>query len=803
MDLHDTDGDADVTVPLTSAEDGEADLDAGGVVDSGFVATETGARARPRGLFPAHGAPQSPSLLRSWAAGAGKPLGALEALFHALWRRLPATWSCERDPDVALRSMSLLVAFLALCVFIFALPSFLHRLAPAAITPPGTAPVLDSGASLVAGERGAVAADNAECSRLGVKVLRDLGGNAIDAAVATLLCQGVLAPVASGLGGGAIILVHFAGNDSMPANTSIIDAHMVAPAAIRKTSFLKNKTASIWGGLAVAVPGELRGLEMAHRLWGRVPWKELVDPVADIAEEATVSPLLARRIAMLNKTIFASPSLTAMFTKGDTGAQKDPDAAVPEAASTEKEDKRKAAESALEVPGVRRKVAEDPKGGKEDLGVKPDELPVASSNMTGTGSSNSTKSAVLLREGDKLSNPALVAALREVANGGADVFYSEWAELLAQEVVTEGGVMQAADFASYKPILRRPITSFYHGLKVAGAPPPSSGGACVAMALNILEGLEFRKHGRNGPTYRMFVETLKFVFSARARLGDPAFVPRVRGVLKKMLSKEGAMTVRAEIEYDSAKTHEPGFYSRDGILGVSSSLRDGGTTHVSIIDADGHAVSVTSTINLPFGAGFVSEKTGVVYNNGMDSFSTARSAGQGGSGLQSSSSFRENEVMPGKRPLSSMSPTIVLHNDVPYLVIGGSGGPRIISSTLQTLLNVIDWGDSLGDAISAPRLHHQLIPNVVSMESMRPESCELYRALTRPSGSLPGGSWSYWPSVCKALKAASHNVTGPVLDGAVLAVQAITGERRSDGELGKRRLFASSDPRKIGLAAAY
>jgi gamma-glutamyltranspeptidase len=794
MDLRDRDGDSEVTVPLTSAEDGEADLDAGGVVDAGF--SGAGVKARSRGLFPAHSSPQSPALLPSQAAGAVKPPGAFEVLFRALWRRLPATWSCERDPDVALRSLSLLVAFLALCVFIFALPSFLHHLAPSAITPPGTAPVLDSGASLVAGEHGAVAADNPECSRLGVKVLRDLGGNAIDAAVATLLCQGVLAPVASGLGGGAIILVHFAGNDSMPTNTSIIDAHVVAPAATRKTSFAKNKTASIWGGLAVAVPGELRGLEMAHRLWGRVPWKELVDPVADIAEEATVSPLMARRIAMLNKTIFASPSLTAMFTKGDTGALKDPDAAVPGEASKEKEDKRKSAESALEVPGVRRSVANDPKGGKEDLGVKPDEIPVPNSNVTGTVARNETN-AVLLREGDKLSNPALVAALRQVANGGADVFYSEWADVLAQEVVTEGGVIKAADIESYEPILRRPITSFYHGLKVVGAPPPSSGGACVAMALNILEGLEFRKHGRNGPTYRMFVETLKFVFSARARLGDPAFVPRVHGILKKMLSKQGAMTVRAEIEYDSAKTHEPGFYSRDGILGVSS-LRDGGTTHVSIIDADGNAVSVTSTINLPFGAGFASEKTGIIFNNAMDSFSTARS--QDESGPQS---FRENEVMPGKRPLSSMSPTIVLHNDIPYLAIGGSGGPRIISSTLQTLLNVIDWGDSLGDAISAPRLHHQLIPNVVSMESVRPESCELYRALTRPSGSSPGGSWSYWPSVCKALKAASHNVTGPVLDGAVLAVQAITGARRSDGELGKRRLFASSDPRKIGLAAAY
>jgi gamma-glutamyltranspeptidase len=782
--------DPDVTVPLTSAEDGseEADIDASGVVGSaGDGAAEAGTSARPsRGRAPPRvsGVP-------------GKPVGLFETIFRSLWRRLPASWSCERDPDVALRSVSMLAAFFTLCIFVFALPSLLRGMAPATITPPGTAPVLDSGASLVVGERGAVAADDARCSRLGITVLRDLGGNAIDAAVATVLCQGVLSPVASGMGGGAVVLVHLIGNETVVANTSVIDATVLAPTAIRGTSFRDNATASVWGGLAVAVPGELRGLEMAHRLWGRVAWKDLVNPVADLAAEATVSALLARRIAMLNQTILASPSLTAMFSKGDSGGPKVVPEPGHEDADTDAEKQKRAAESAVEVPGVRRVVDQDPKGGKEDLGVQAGEIPAQGMNKTESPAPTNSTKTVLLREGDRLVNPALVAALRRVAVDGADVLYSEWADILAQEVVDAGGVVQAADFRDYKPILRRPIVSFYHGLKVVGAPPPSSGGACIAMALNILEGLEFRKHGRNGPTYRMFVETLKYVFAARVRLGDPAYLPRVRGVLRRMLSKQGAMTVRAEIEYDSAKTHEPDFYTRDGILGLAS-FRDGGTAHVSIMDGDGNAVSVTSSVNLPFGAGFLSTKTGVIFNNGMDAFGTTRSPL-----ADSLLSSHTNDVMPGKRPLNSMSPTIVMHNDMPYLVIGGSGGPRIISSTLQTLLNVIDWGDSLGDAISAPRLHHQLVPNVVSMESVRPQSCELYRALTRPSGSQPGGSWAYWPSVCKALKAASHNVTGPMLDGAVLAVQAITGERRVDGELGKRRLYAASDPRKIGLAAAF
>jgi gamma-glutamyltranspeptidase len=117
---------------------------------------------------------------------------------------------------------------------------------------------------------------------------------------------------------------------------------------------------------------------------------------------------------------------------------------------------------------------------------------------------------------------------------------------------------------------------------------------------------------------------------------------------------------------------------------------------------------------------------------------------------------------------------------------------------------VIDWGDKLGDAISAPRLHHQLEPNVAHLESVLPsENCELYRTLRRPSGVAPGGSWSYWPSVCHAMKDAGHNVTGPSLDGAVQATLVVTGERRADGGEPTRRIYAASDPRKIGLAAAY
>lgn len=786
--------DPDVDVPLAAAVDGEIQIEhVARSFDGGLSDSTSHRRKNWR---------RSPLLGRSHLSG----------IFHRMWRRLPESWYGERDPEVAFRSFLTLAGFIGLCIFIFALPTLLERISPDAPTPPGTAPLLDSGATLVEGDFGAVAADCGVCSKLGVKILRDMGGNAVDAMVSTVLCQGVLAPYASGLGGGAFILIHFAGNETVKQKSVFIDARETAPALIKPDVFEANETASRLGGLAVAVPGELRGLEMAHRRFGSLPWKDVVDPVIAIANEATVSAMLARRIAQMNSTILSSPSLSALFTKSPTGAAANEDGNQQKRDdSEEKKREKEKAEASLEVPGSVRSESTDPRGGEEDLGSKITKPPSAfgagslasGSPLQNLTSQNSTQDAnadgenVLLREGDKLVNHALTETLRKIAENGADFFYKDLASDISKEIRDAGGVMKERDIGTYRAIYRAPIESYFHGLKVLGASPPSGGGPSVGMALNILEGLEFRKHGRNSLTYLLLVETLKYVFAARSRLADPEYVNSVRRSVRSMLSKRVAMSVRAKIVADGSKTHEPEHYFSDGI--VRRAQRESGTSHVSIVDKYNNAVAVTSTINTAFGAGFVSNKTGIIYNNEMDDFATSRTRANA-FGLQPA---RENFVQPGKRPLSSMSPTIILHNNVPYLVVGGSGGPRIISSTLQVIVNVIDWGDRLGDAISAPRMHHQLIPNVAWMESVRPDSCELYRALERPSGPTPGGSWSYWPSVCRAMKQAGHNVSGPSLDGVVQATLVLTGDRRSDGTDGLRRVFAASDPRKIGLAAAY
>lgn len=753
---------------------------------------------------------------------------AMSTRFRRAWSSLPG--GLERDPDVAFRNVRLLLGFGALCVFVFLLPTLLTTVSPDAPVVPGSAPQLGDGASTIQGTNGAVAADNGRCSKMGVSVLSDKGGNAVDAAIAVVLCQGVLSPYASGLGGGAFILVHMAANESRAAEQTFLDARETAPKGVDVSKYTHNETASRLGGAAVAIPGELRGLEMAHKRWGSIPWADLVLPVAELAESATVGPMLARRLVQVNETILKSPALSAIFSKeqklslleslvsgdGKPKANLTEEAAPVGASSvspTTAADAADAPRPAVRLPPLRTSLTlsertdpgAEPKGGKEDIGsaiASPAAAPAPGTSGIGNDATTAPPSTtgphrVLLKEGDKLRNPQLVETLKNIATRGADYIYVDLAPELASEVQAAGGTLTAEDLNNYAVKERKPIESFYQGLRVLGGPPPSAGGASIAMALNILEGLHFHRFGRNGPTYVKLAEVLKYVFGMRAKLSDPDFSSAVKNFVKKMLSKRTAMTVRSQMEDGSTTTHDPEHYSPGGV--VHAAQREAGTSHVSVVDKYNNAVAITSTINLPFGSGVVSDHTGILFNNQMDDFSTSPDR-PNAFGLFPSA---VNKVVPGKRPLSSMSPTIILHNNAPYLVVGASGGPRIISATLQAILNVIDFGDILGDALSAPRIHHQLIPNVLWMESVVADSCELYRALKRPSGTSPGGDWSYWPSVCTALKAAEHNVTGPSLDGCVQAVQIKQSVYGKDGVAGPRTILASSDPRKMGLASAY
>lgn len=714
----------------------------------------------------------------------------INVYFAQYWRRIPASWSLERDPSVAFRNVLALLGFLSLCVFVFSVPSLLYVISPVAPTPPGTSPNLDEAASSISGLNGAVAADVPECSELGVKVLNELSGNAVDAMVSTVLCQGVLAPFASGIGGGALILLHMKRSPGSLGSTHFYDARETAPSASTMKAFSDNATTARFGGMAVAIPGELRGLYRAHADWGLLHWREVVRPVIKLAQNAKVGKYLAIQLKNMNSTIFSSPGLMDIFTKQIL---------------TDKGKSQQDAAAAAELPGVGRYLSDHPLNSIKSVAdsLQDGSVITGADNKDEHGVSpgntdslqNGSYTTVLLEEGDSFINKALISTLRAVAANGPDAFYVNMSEAIAAEIRKAGGIATAKDFHAYAIQQHVPIESVYQGFTVLGAPIPSIGGVSIAMALNMITELQFRKKGRNNVSYHMLTECLKWVFGAAMGLGDPAFVPSASFQMQRMLLRKEAM--RRAYRIDVHQTFRPQRYAPR----ISTSLLEGGTSHVSIVDRNGSAVSVTSSINLPFGAGLVSDSTGVILNDQMDAFTTSNTR-VNAFGMYPTD---ENAVQPGKRAITSMCPTIVMRGKNVYLVLGGSGGPKAISGVLQTLLNVIDFGDSLADAISAPRLHHQLVPNVVSLEAANTSTCEETNALRRPSAgqtSQVEKGWVYWESVCEGLKTAGHKLEGPAVHG---AVQAVLVPSALDSNAGSEnmKIFAASDPRRIGKAAAY
>src|SRR4051794_24657887 len=309
-----------------------------------------------------------------------------------------------------------------------------------------------------------------------------------------------------------------------------------------------------------------------------------------------------------------------------------------------------------------------------------------------------------LQEGDRLIQADLAATLTAIAEQGPRGFYEgPVAERLAKAVRDGGGIMTSDDLKSYQAVIREPVRGNYRGYDIVSMPLPSSGGTVLLETLNILEGFPIAdmKQG-SAPSLHLLVEAMKRAYADRARyLGDPAFVNAPVNVL---LTKEYAARLRAGI--DPARATPAGDV-------VAVSPREGSnTTHFSVVDNDGNAVSNTYTLNFPYGVGLVAEGTGVLLNNELDDFTAA----PGASNAFGLVGFEANLPGPGKRPLSSMSPTIVLKDGKPVLVTGSPGGSRIISTVLQVIVNVIDYQMDVRQAVTAPRLHHQWMPDEVRVE---------------------------------------------------------------------------------------
>ena len=315
-----------------------------------------------------------------------------------------------------------------------------------------------------------------------------------------------------------------------------------------------------------------------------------------------------------------------------------------------------------------------------------------------------------LQAGDRLVQPDLAATLTAIAEQGPRGFYEgPVAEKLAKGIRDAGGIMTADDLKSYQPVIRAPVRGSYRGYDVVSMPVPSSGGTVLLEMLNILEGYQLADLRQGSPaSLHLLIEAMKRAYADRARyLGDPAFVD---APVVAMMSKDYAARQRATIDPDHATA------AADVLR--ATPLREGSnTTHYSVVDSMGNAVSNTYTLNFPYGLGLVPEGTGVLLNNELDDFTAAI----GASNAFGLVGFEANLPGPGKRPLSSMSPTIVLKDGKPVLVTGSPGGSRIISTVLQVIVDIIDYHMDVAAAVAAPRLHHQWMPDEVRVERGFPD----------------------------------------------------------------------------------
>jgi gamma-glutamyltranspeptidase/glutathione hydrolase len=361
-----------------------------------------------------------------------------------------------------------------------------------------------------------------------------------------------------------------------------------------------------------------------------------------------------------------------------------------------------------------------------------------------------------LRDGDRLVQTDLAATLSAISEQGPRGFYEgPVAEKLAKAVVDAGGIMTTEDLKSYQAIIRAPVRGTYRGYDIVSMPQPSSGGTVLLETLNILEGFPMRemKQG-SAPSLHLIIEAMKRAYADRARyLGDPSFVNAPVTIL---IAKDYAAKQRAGIDPERATPWTDA-------LSATPPREGSNTTHYSVVDSLGNAVSNTYTLNFPYGVGLVADGTGVLLNNELDDFTAA----PGASNAFGLVGFEANLPGPGKRPLSSMSPTIVLKDGKPVLVTGSPGGSRIISAVLQVIVNVLDYDMDIAAAVAAPRLHHQWLPDDVRIER------------------------GFAEETIAALKAKGHNVIEPLGQTSANSI-AVT----------PNGLLGAPDPRTRGAEAA-
>jgi gamma-glutamyltranspeptidase / glutathione hydrolase len=511
------------------------------------------------------------------------------------------------------------------------------------------APLLTAQDKGVASKDGLVVCVSAPSCDAGAAVLAS-GGNAVDAAVATAFVLAVTHPSAGNIGGGGFMIIR-----TPSGQVTSFDYRETAPLKSTRTMYVgadgkidRNLTDA--GYLAPGVPGTVRGLEAAHKKFGKLPWKDVVMPSVTLAENGfSMSASLARG---LNR----------------------------------------------EVQGP----------------MKPFAASVAAYGKPGGGE---------WKEGDRLVLADLGKTLRAIAEGGADAFYSgPIADLIAADLKAYGGLISKEDLAAYQAKERAPLKGTYRGFEIISMPPPSSGGVALIEMLNILENFDLKSKGLlTAPALHLQIEAMRRAYLDRARhLGDPDFVDVP---VARLTSKEYAKTVAATI--DPAKASSSLELGKD-IVATQGAEPDE-TTHFSVIDREGLAVTSTYTLEGSYGSHVVVTGAGFLLNNEMGDFNKK----PGETNTTGDIGTPANLIDPGKRMLSSMTPTMVVKDGKTMLLTGSPGGRTIINTVLSVVLAFTEYGMNGREAVDAARMHHQWMPDRVSLEENRvkPDVIEALKAM--------------------------------------------------------------------------
>lgn len=481
----------------------------------------------------------------------------------------------------------------------------------------------------IVADSGMVVSAHPQSSRIGLGILRK-GGNAIDAAVATEFALAVCYPEAGNIGGGGFMLIR-----KSDGKTDVIDYREKAPAHASRDMYLDisgnvSQGLSTDTHLASGVPGTVDGMINAHSKYGKLSFKDIIQPAIDLAENGF--PVTERQAEDLNsnrKAFIDRNSFRPAFVKDS-----------------------------------------------------------------------------LWKEGDILIQSALAETLKRIRDSGRDGFYSgKTARLLIREMKRGNGIITEQDLRDYRSVSRIPLTNNYKDYKIITVPPPSSGGIILIQLLKMIDPYPFREWGFNSSqTIHLMTEAERRAFADRSEyLGDPGFVniPVDQLVNTKYLIDR--MSTFNENRASSSQEIRPG---------SPEEYTSEQTTHYSVVDSEGNAVSATTTLNNGFGNSIVVDSAGFLLNNQMDDFSIK----PGFPNMYGLIGGEANSVQPGKRMLSSMTPTIVEKEGKLLLVLGSPGGSTIPTTVFQVIVNVLDFGMNIGQAVDAGRFHHQWLPDWISYE---------------------------------------------------------------------------------------